>query len=131
MNKAIQDFFTSKAYGVIGVSTNRFKFGNKVLRVYLQHQLPVYPIHPTEKEIEGVMCLASLADLPEDVKSLSIITPPPVTEKLVPEIIKKGIKYVWMQPGAESHEAINKLKAAGITVIANGPCILVELNFKE
>ncbi len=131
MNKAIQDFFTSKAYGVIGVSSNRLKFGNKVLRAYLQHQLPVYPIHPTETEIEGVACLASLVDLPEDVKSLSIITPPAVTEKLVPEIIKKGIKHVWMQPGAESEAAMSALQAAGITVIANGPCILVELGFRE
>lgn len=127
----IEKFFTSKAYGVIGASNNRAKYGNKVLRVYLQHHMQVYPVNPNEKTIEGIASIDNVLNLPADVKSISIITPPPVTEKIVAAAIQKGIQNVWMQPGAESDAAIKKCEENGINVIAKGPCILVQLGFHE
>lgn len=127
--KKIQQFFTSSAYGVAGASNNRDKFGNKVLRAYLQHNKTAYPINPNEKTVEGVACVAKIADLPGDVNSISIITPPPITEKIMQQAIDKGIKHVWMQPGAESDAAISLGEKHGINVIAKGPCILIVLGF--
>ncbi|MGB6976922.1 MAG: CoA-binding protein [Gammaproteobacteria bacterium] len=131
MRDNIDRFLASAAFGVIGVSKNRQKYGNKVLRAYLQKNKTVYPIHPTEKSIEGLVCLHKVAELPDTVKSLSIITPPPSTEKIVSEAIAKGITNIWMQPGAESEAAIKQCEEHGINVIARGPCILVEFNFRE
>jgi len=127
----IDKFFTSAAYAVVGASTHREKYGNKVLRCYLQHHKQVYPINPHEKTIEGAACLASLAELPEDVKSISVITPPPVTEKIVQQAIAKNIENIWMQPGAESEAAITLCQTNNINVIARGACILVVLGFHE
>lgn len=127
----IKQFFASKAYGVVGASTHREKYGNKVLRCYLQHHKIVYPVNPNETQIENVDCVKTVADLPKEVNSISIITPPPITEKIVEQVIKKGIQNVWMQPGAESALAIKKCQENRINVIAGGPCILVELGFKE
>lgn len=123
----IDKFLKAKAFAVIGASNNRDKFGNKVLRCYMQHHLTVYPVHPASKEIEGLTCYKSLADIPDTVKSISIITPPAVTEKIVKEAIAKKIENIWMQPGAESDLAITLCEQSGINVIAGGPCILVEL----
>lgn len=39
-------FFASSRYAVVGASTDRAKFGNKVLRWYQAHGLPVSPINP-------------------------------------------------------------------------------------
>lgn len=130
-NALIQQFFTSEAYGVVGASTNREKYGNKVLRVYLQKHKKVYPINPHEKIIEGLTALPDVNALPEKVKSISIITPPPITEEVVVAAIHKGIKNIWMQPGAESEKAIKAAQHADINVIANGPCILIYLGFNE
>lgn len=127
----IQQFFSSKAFGVLGASTNREKYGNKVLRCYLQHQLTVYPVNPRASVIEGVTCYQDIAHLPDDVKSISVITPPAITEKIVLEAIDKGILHIWMQPGAESALAIKRCQDAQINVIADGSCILVALGFKE
>jgi hypothetical protein len=66
-----------------------------------------------------------------DFESLSIITPPIVTEQIVDDAIAAGVKHLWMQPGAESEAAIEKAKAAGLTVISGGPCVLVVLGFRE
>lgn len=127
----IKKFLSAKAFAVAGVSSNRTKFGNKVLRCYLQHGKKVYPVNPHEESIEGIACFSSIKDLPADVESLSIITPPPITEKIVEEAINKGIKNIWMQPGAESEIAIMNCKRHQVNIIANGPCILTELGFTE
>ena len=127
----IEDFLAAGPYAVVGVSTVREKYGNKVLRCYLQHGLEVFPVHPKEREIEGVPTVPDIASLPEGVRGLSMITPPPVTEKLVAQAAAKGIRRLWMQPGAESPAAIATAESLGLSVIAEGPCILVVLGYRE
>ena len=127
----IDRFLASPAFGVVGASPRREKYGNKVLRCYAQAGRRAIPVNPREAEIEGVPCVASVLDLPDDVQSLSVITPPPVTERLVEEAIRKGIRHVWMQPGAESERAVTACEAAGINVIADGSCVLVVLGYRE
>lgn len=131
MNQAINDFFTSEAFGVMGASEDRSKFGNKVMRCYLENDKIVIPVNPKAAIIEGVPCVASVDDLPDNVKSISVITPPQVTEKVVEMAIAKGIRNIWMQPGAESAAAIDRCKAAGVNVIADHSCILVVLGFRN
>jgi len=131
LSPKIQQFFRSAAYAVIGASANRTKFGNKVLRCYLQQKKKVYPVNPNEKTIEGLACINTIADLPSNVKSISIITPPIVTEQIVEQAIKKGIENIWMQPGAESAVAIRECKQHNINVIADGTCILRTFRFRE
>ena len=73
----------------------------------------------------------SIADLPDGVHGLSVITPPPITERVVEEAAKKGIRRLWMQPGAESAKALERAAELGLEVIAHGPCLLVVLGFRE
>jgi predicted CoA-binding protein len=127
----IDAFLRSPAFGVAGASTAREKYGNKVLRCYLQHGKKAIPVHPREKAIEGAACVASVADLPPEVKSLSIITPPPITDQVVELAIARGIKNVWMQPGAESPKAVARCREAGLNVIADGTCLLVVMGYHE
>ena len=96
-----------------------------------RYDLVAWPVHPTETEIEGVPCAQDPANLPEPVHGLSIITPPEVTETVVEAAAEAGIKRLWMQPGAESNEAISRAKDLGMSVIAGGPCLLVVLGYRE
>jgi predicted CoA-binding protein len=127
----ISRFLASPAFGVVGASTRRHKYGNKVLRCYQQNGRRAIPVNPRETVIEGAVCAASVADLPDDVKSISVITPPGVTERVVEEAARKGIENVWMQPGAESARAIATCEAAGMNVIAGGSCVLVVLGYRD
>jgi predicted CoA-binding protein len=131
IQEQIQQFLSSPAFGVVGASTNREKYGNKVLRCYLQQGKRAIPVNPNDPQIEGIPCAASISDLPSDVESISMITPPAVTVKLVPLAIEKGIKNIWMQPGAEHPEAVALCQAAGINVIADGSCLLVVLGYHD
>ncbi len=131
MTEQIEKFLTSPSFGVAGASSKRYKYGNKVLRCYMQNDRTAIPINPVEKEIEGIACVASVADLPAEVKSISVITPPQVTEKIVEAAIAKGIENIWMQTGAESAAAVAAAQKAGLNVIADGSCVLVVLGYHE
>lgn len=129
--RAIEEFLAGGPFAVVGASTDRAKYGNKVLRCYKQHGLQVFPVHPSEREVEGLACHPSLESLPEPVHGVSIITPPPVTERVVEQAAQTGVRFVWMQPGAESDRAIEEAERLGMTVIAGGPCLLVALGFRD
>jgi len=125
----IKKFFKSEAFGVVGASSQRHKFGNKILRCYQQNNLRAIPVHPAEKNIEGLDCVASVADLPEHVNSISIITPPQITEQVVTLALEKGIENIWMQPGSESDKAVATCQERGVNLISGGTCLLVVLGF--
>jgi predicted CoA-binding protein len=128
---AIDRFLDSPTFGVVGASARRHKYGNKVLRCYQQNGRTAIAVNPRESVIEGAACVAGVADLPADVKSISVITPPAITERVVVEAIGKGIENIWMQPGAESDRAVETCRRAGINVIADGSCVLVVLGYRE
>jgi|GEM_PF-99020 len=132
----IADFFSEDSgsrFAVVGASTNREKYGNKVVRAYQQAGKTPVPVNPRAEVIEGEKSYASLADIPdlEALHGVSIITPPKITVQVVDEAIELGIQRLWLQPGAEHAEAIAKAEAAGLRVIANGPCVLVVLGYRE
>ena len=131
IQQQIEKFLASPAFGVIGASTNRSKYGNKVLRCYLQNGKTAVPVNSKESEIEGVTCVATIDGLPADVRSISMITPPAVTAQLVPLAIAKGIENIWMQPGAEHPDAVALCREQGVNVIADGSCVLVVMGYHE
>jgi predicted CoA-binding protein len=131
LDDRIARFLASPSFAVAGASTSREKYGNKVLRCFLQRGLRAIPVHPREASIEGVACIGAVPELPADVKSLSVVTPPAVTEQVVEQAIARGIENVWMQPGAESEGAVARCEAAGVSVISGGPCLLVVLGYRE
>lgn len=131
LNEKIREFLAGDVYAVVGASTDRSKYGNKVLRCYLQNGRRAIPVNPREKEVEGIAAVPDLASLPEPVHGASIITPPGITERIVEEAASAGVKRIWMQPGAESEEAVRRAEELGLSVIAGGPCLLVSLGYRE
>ncbi|MEZ6062955.1 MAG: CoA-binding protein [Planctomycetaceae bacterium] len=127
----IAEFLDGSRFAVAGASTDRDKYGNKVLRVYQQKGYDVVPINPKADTVEGIAAVASLKDIAEPVHGLSIVTPPSVTERVVNEAIELGIRHIWMQPGAESDAAVTAAHQAGVNLIHGGPCVLVVLGFRD
>ena len=131
IRQQIDTFLVAPVFGVVGASSRREKYGNKVLRCYLQNGRRAVPVNPVEKEIEGIPCVKEVGELPPEVTSISVITPPAITEKVVEQAIARGIRNIWMQPGAESATAVAKCRENGINVIADGSCVLVVLGYSD
>lgn len=126
----IDEFLSAPAYAVVGVSDRKHKYGYKCYACYLNHNRVAYPVNPRLKEIDNHPCYPDLQSLPEPVQSISIITPPAITEKIVQDAIDCGVKNIWMQPGAESRVAVDNARQHGLNVIYGGPCLLVVLGYR-
>jgi len=131
VQQQIQAFLEGTPHAVAGASQDRRKYGNKVLRAYLQRKRAVHPINPNARVVEGLVAFSDLAALSEMVHGVSIVTPPRITEQIVTQAVGLGIRHLWMQPGSESDQAIELARQAGMNVIWGGPCILVTLQFQE
>ena len=105
---ALTRFFTAARFAVVGASADRAKYGNKVLRWYLERELPVTAVHPKAARIEECVTEADLGKVLdaagstlEATTSVSVITPPTVSLEL---LRKYGgdprVVAFWLQPGA-------------------------------
>ncbi len=127
----IEAFLNGSPFAVAGASRDREKYGNKVLRAYMQNNLEVFPVTPSAPDVEGQTAYANLSSLPTRPHGVSIVTPGKVTEQIVADAIRLGIRHLWMQPGAETAAAVRLAEEAGINVIHGGPCLLVILRYHE
>ena len=137
----LRPFFKLSAYAVVGASADRKKFGNKVLRCYLQHGFTVAPINKNINEIEGVKCHSTLSQWYGDLMSkdknasvgISIITPPGVTKIILEEGISLGIKHFYLQPGTYDDITLEFIKSQKVIhdfeIVKS--CVLVELGFDD
>ncbi|ORY77685.1 CoA-binding protein [Protomyces lactucae-debilis] len=123
-------FFLSKHFAVVGASADTSKFGNKLIRWYQQHDLPVSPINPRASDpILGLEVLSSVEKLPAPREtSVSVVVPPAVTLKLLDQARDLGIRNLWLQPGSFDDSVMARAKELSddLNVIAQGRCILVE-----
>ena len=109
---------------VVGASNNPDKYGYKIYQDLKGAGYRVYPVNAREQEIQGDKAYPNISSLPEKPDVVDIVVPPQVTEQIIKEAADKGIDIVWMQPGAESENAIKYAKECGINCIHNA-CIMV------
>lgn len=131
VEERIEAFLNGSPHAVVGASTNRDKYGNKVLRVYQQTKRSVFPINPKADEVEGLKAYPDLVSLPEPVHGISVITPPQVTRQVVEKAAELGIRHIWMQPGAEFDGVEQRAAELDLNVIPGNACILVVLGYTE
>ncbi|KAJ5914292.1 hypothetical protein N7504_003175 [Penicillium tannophilum] len=135
---AVKRFFSSPRFAVAGASNDTNKFGYKILAWYHQHSLPVTPLNPRAAQISlpsrAYDTVPSPAGLPSPTQtSLSVVTPPPVTFKLLQEAHSVGIPAVWLQPGTFDDSVLEFARGHFEAVIAGdggqggeGWCVLVD-----
>ena len=102
---------------VIGASTDRSKYGNKAVRAFLNHGDQVVPINPTEAEVEGLKAYRSVLEVPGTIDMATFYVPPKIGETLIEEIARKGIREVWLNPGADSDALAERAHALKIRAV--------------
>jgi predicted CoA-binding protein len=121
----IRDFVGRRTWALVGATQRRHKYGNIILRDLRGAGYTVHAVNHRETTIEGAPAYPSLADLPETPEVVDIVVPPAQTEQVVRQCRELGITRVWMQPGAESADAIAYCHANGIEVVHHA-CAMVE-----
>jgi predicted CoA-binding protein len=125
MENLVKDFLKQKSFAVIGSFRNESKYAFRILRKLKKKGYEVYPVNPGLEAVDGLKCYKSVKDIPFTVDVANIVTPPKATEQIVRECKEKGVYRVWLQPGAESEEAINFCRQNKVSVIHN-LCVMIE-----
>ena len=103
---------------VIGASTNPQKYGNKAVRAYLKQGNDVFPVNPRANEIEGVRCYHSVSEVPGPIDRATVYLPPKLIIDVLDELAARGdVKELWLNPGSESDEVIDRAKGLGFDPI--------------
>ena len=101
---------------VIGASADRTEFGNKALRAFREHGDTVMPINPPRVGGRGRARVRERARLSgTDRRSHASTCRRTIGVRVMDEIAKKGIKIVWLNPGADGDEVIARAKRFGLT----------------
>ena len=117
---------------IIGASSDRAKFGNKCVRAYAQRGYHVYPINPKDATIEGWSAFKSILDLPVDaVDRVSIYLPPEITVKVLDEVATKQAAEVWLNPGSDAPEVLEKARRLGLNAIQGCSIVAIGISPEE
>ncbi|HHT27258.1 MAG TPA: CoA-binding protein [Firmicutes bacterium] len=125
MIAAIKRFLAAKSIAVVGVSRSDEKYGTKVYRLLTKHGYDVTGINPRMSELDGRMIYPSIADMPQKPEAVVIVVPPQIAVETIKEAAAAGITQVWLQPGAESPEAIEVAAELDMSLIYDS-CIMVQ-----
>src|SRR3954468_19785495 len=90
------------AVAVIGASNVKTKYGNRAVRAYLRQGWTVYPVNPNERQVEGLTTYARITDIPGPVDRASLYVPAEIGITLLPGVKAKGVRELFVNPGAES-----------------------------
>jgi len=121
----IRDFLSQKRLAFVGVSRQPKEYSRALFREFAARGCDAVPVNPAVTEIEGRTCFSSVLDIVPVPDGVVLLTSPAVTEKVVDECIRAGVKRVWMcragGKGSVSAHAVDECQAHGIAVIP-GEC---------
>jgi len=114
-----------KTVAVVGASSRSHKFGNQAVRGFLRQGYRVVPINRRDGEIEGLKTYRSVLDVPGKIDMATIYVPPDKVLGVLVEVAAKGIVEVWLNPGTESPEVLQRARELGLVPIV--ACSLMAL----
>ncbi|MFZ8863057.1 MAG: CoA-binding protein [Thermocrinis sp.] len=129
-DEALEVLKNAKTVAVVGISPDPERPSYYVSeRVISKGMHKVYFVNPkyAGQEILGIKVLSSLEEVPEPIDIVNVFRNPAHIEPIFEEALKVGAKCVWLQPGCENMEVIEKYKDK-IKVVWNA-CIGVEAGY--
>lgn len=115
-----------KNWAVIGVTSNKDKYGYKIWQKLKEHGYKVYGVNPKYSFIDQEKVYSSLKDIPEKINVIDLVVPPNVSLKILGEAKEMDIEYIWFQPGTFNDKVIQKAKDLNFKILYND-CILATL----
>ena len=107
----------SNIIAVVGVSTDKDKFGYRVYKTLKDNGFGVYGVNPMYDKVNGDKIYHRLEELPNLATLVVTVVPRAVTLHTVMKCAELAIPRVWMQPGSESQEAVEFCRKNGIDVV--------------
>ena len=126
-NATIHALLTTPArWAIVGLSGNRDRAAYNVSR-YLQRVLgmEIVPVHPKGEAVHGAKGYASLTDVPGQIDVVDIFVNSRHAGAVIDQAIAIGAKAVWLQLDVNDEAAVERARAAGLTVVVDA-CPAIE-----
>lgn len=117
----------NNSIALIGASTNKEKFGYKILVDLDNKGHVVIPINNKETEIEGKKVFKNVNEISDCPSIINFVVPPHIGFKITKDLVESGYDNFWYQPGAESDEISEYLDSKNKNYI-DDKCIMVVSN---
>ncbi len=115
---------------VVGATDNPSKFGYVIYRDLKRKGFTLFPVNPKRAIVDGDRAFPSLAALPNPPSIVNIVVPPKITLRILEQCQELGLQNIWLQPGAESPEAMSFLQGKEFNYLANA-CIMVQSRLRD
>jgi predicted CoA-binding protein len=116
----------TKNVAVLGASADPVKYSHRAILLLKRKGFNPIPVNPNEEEVDGMKCYPTLADVPDEVDTVTVYLRPSVSSQLIGDILAKQPRRVIENPGTDNEELTEACRAAGIEVVH--ACTLVLLN---
>ena len=138
---AVSALLRPRSIAVIGASTQAHKAGGMPVRLLREHGFagPIFPVHPSATEIQGLPAIASLQDAAQAVDLAIICVPQPAVRQAMADCVAHGVKAAVLFTGgfaeagaqglADQEEMVRIAASGGIALL--GPNCLGAINLRE
>ncbi|MGA7095985.1 MAG: CoA-binding protein [Acidimicrobiia bacterium] len=109
---------------VVGATDAPGKYGGIIYRDLKRKGYKVFAVNPTRDSVDGDPCWANVQDLPQTPTIVDLVVPAIRGLRVVSQCEAAGIENIWVQPGAESRELLERLESGPFTWLAHA-CIMV------
>lgn len=116
----------AKNIAVIGLSPDENKASNTVAKFLIEEGFKIYPVYPKEDEILGCKVYGNLLDIEEIIDIAVMFRKGEYADILIDEVIKKGVKTLWLQLDVINENAKKKAALNNINFVQDR-CIKIEL----
>jgi len=114
----------SKTIAVLGISSNPNKYGRFIAEYLFDAGYEIVGINPNLDSAGRIKVYPSLNDIPFVPDIINVFRRSEYIPEIIPDVLKRGTKTLWLQSGIRNDEAIKPVAEAGIQVIQD-TCIMV------
>ena len=116
-----------KTIAVVGYSPKPGRASNTIAQRLHGWGYRVIPVRPGISAALGEKAYADLDAVPEGVDLANVFRAGEFVPEIVDQCLRRGIRHIWMQEGAEHEPSALRAQAAGMTVVM-GRCIMRDYN---
>jgi predicted CoA-binding protein len=123
----------ARTIAVIGMSDKPWRASRNIGRYLAENGFHVFPVNPALSEVAGLRCYPSLdaaqssaqEEFQRGIDLVDVFRAPEHVPRIVDDVIRLGIPYLWLQDEVIHDEAVARARAAGVKCVQND-CIFRE-----
>ena len=123
----------ARTIAVVGMSDKTWRASHNIGKYLAANGYRVLPVNPALKEVLGVPCYpdldaaqaAAMAQTGAGIDLVDVFRSSEHVPAIVDDVIRLGIRYLWLQDDVMHEEAVGRARAAGVKCVEND-CIFRE-----